>query len=95
VRAENVEQSPWGSVGAVVGATASAAPRGLDVGGPLLAPGLGAQGAEPADLAVLFDGVLEHVYPVAARQVLQAGPAVGALRQAYASLADACRAVLG
>jgi orotidine-5'-phosphate decarboxylase len=94
VQAENDRQAPWGSVGAVVGATAQTSPDGLDIGGPLLAPGLGAQGATPADLPALFAGVLEHVYPVAARQVLQAGPAVRALRDACASLHDACRAVL-
>lgn len=94
VRAENAGDSPWGSVGAVVGATASTAPSGLDIGGPLLAPGLGAQGATAADLPAVFVGVLEHVYPVAARQVLSAGPAVGALRDAFASLNEACRDAL-
>lgn len=95
VRAENVEQAPWGSVGAVVGATAAAPVPGCDVGGPLLAPGLGAQGATVPDLARVFPGVLGHVFPVSARGVLRRGPEVRALRSAVDALGEQCREVLG
>ncbi len=94
VRAENAAQAPWGSVGAVVGATLTAPVDGLDIGGPLLAPGLGAQGARVEDLPRVFAGVTAHVYPVSARGVLAAGPEVGALRAAADELGEACRAVL-
>ena len=49
--------APLGGVGLVVGATAD---HGLDLAalnGPVLAPGLGAQGAGPADIAARFRGV--------------------------------------
>lgn len=71
-----------GSFGVVVGATL----RELDVdlaglGGPVLAPGLGAQGGSVADLRRLFgDGVA--VVPTVSRDVLAAGPDPGALRAA-------------
>ncbi|MCE0447184.1 orotidine-5'-phosphate decarboxylase [Streptomyces tricolor] len=49
--AENAGEEPLGSFGAVVGATlGDLSSYDLDMGGPLLAPGIGAQGATPADL---------------------------------------------
>ena len=54
VRAENAGAVPWGSVGAVVGATIEAPGEDLDIIGPLLAPGYGAQGGTPADLRRIF-----------------------------------------
>src|SRR5699024_10109113 len=70
-----------GSAGLVVGATigAAAAELGVDlaaVNGPLLAPGLGAQGGTTADLARVFAGALGAVVPTTSRTVLPAGPAV-------------------
>jgi orotidine-5'-phosphate decarboxylase len=71
-----------GSFGVVVGATL----RDLDVdldglGGPVLAPGLGAQGGTPADLRRLF-GAGRAVVPTVSRDVLAAGPDPAALRAA-------------
>jgi orotidine-5'-phosphate decarboxylase len=71
-----------GSFGVVVGATL---PR-LDVdlaglGGPVLAPGLGAQGGSAADLRRLF-GADVAVVPTVSRDVLAAGPDAAALRAA-------------
>jgi orotidine-5'-phosphate decarboxylase len=71
-----------GSFGVVVGATL----RELDVcldglGGPILAPGLGAQGGSVADLRRLF-GTARAVVPTVSRDVLAAGPGVAALRAA-------------
>ncbi len=65
-----------GAVGAVVGATGGAPPEGLDgLGGVVLAPGLGAQGATVADVARRFAGCPRGgVLPVAARAVLGQGP---------------------
>jgi orotidine-5'-phosphate decarboxylase len=83
-----------GSFGVVVGATVGTsaataiggatapAPR-LDVGGPILAPGLGAQGAAPADLPRVFGAALTRVLPSVSRAVLQAG-AGNAVAQARA-----------
>ena len=71
-----------GSFGVVVGATL----RDLDVdldglGGPILAPGLGAQGGSVADLRRLF-GTGRAVVPTVSRDVLAAGPDPAALRAA-------------
>jgi orotidine-5'-phosphate decarboxylase len=71
-----------GSFGVVVGATL----HDLDVdltglGGPVLAPGLGAQGGSPADLRRLFDAGTA-VVPTVSRDVLGAGPDRAALRAA-------------
>jgi orotidine-5'-phosphate decarboxylase len=86
--ARNAGAEPLGDVGVVVGATRE---HGLDLsalGGAVLAPGLGAQGAAPADIAAIFAGVRGLALPAAARSVLSAGPAVAALRAAAASLRD-------
>ena len=77
-----------GPVGVVVGATAD---HGLDLSalsGAVLAPGLGAQGATPADLAVRFAGVRGVLLPTASRSVLAAGPSSSAVRAAAAALRD-------
>ncbi|SDS90086.1 orotidine-5'-phosphate decarboxylase [Jiangella sp. DSM 45060] len=73
---------PLGSVGVVVGATTGATGEDLAVGGPLLAPGIGAQGATVADLATVFGAALPQVVPAVSREVLGAGPALDALRAA-------------
>lgn len=80
-----------GSVGLVVGATigTAAADLGLDlgaVGGPVLAPGLGAQGGLPADLSRVFAGAERAVIPSSSRGVLSAGPDASALAAAARSL---------
>ncbi len=91
VRAENaVAGAAVGSVGIVVGATLSEADlgsagiggAGLDVGGPVLAPGLGAQGGTAADVSRIFGSVIERVLPSTSRDVLSAGPDPAALRSA-------------
>lgn len=99
VRAENAHAAPWGSVGVVVGATLAVQPGSpvgpLDVGGPLLAPGIGAQGATVVDLPRVFGQTLGSVYPVAARSVLERGPQVRGLRAAAHALGEQCRAICG
>ena len=69
-------QPASGSFGVVVGATvgdvAAVAPR-LDVRGPILAPGIGAQGADAAELRVVFGPALPSVLPSVSRGVLVAG----------------------
>jgi orotidine-5'-phosphate decarboxylase len=71
-----------GSFGVVVGATLPHLDVDLDgLGGPVLAPGLGAQGGSPADLRRLF-GTARAVVPTVSRGVLGAGADRGALRAA-------------
>ncbi|MHA7181198.1 orotidine-5'-phosphate decarboxylase [Arthrobacter sp. MDB2-24] len=84
--AENAGSAP-GHVGLVVGATiGDAAQRlGLDLAslnGPILAPGVGAQGAGPEELRGAFGDALPFVLPTSSRAILAAGPAPGNLRAA-------------
>ncbi|HET9516932.1 MAG TPA: orotidine-5'-phosphate decarboxylase, partial [Actinoplanes sp.] len=87
---------PLGSYGLVVGATIGETGHDLsNVNGPLLAPGLGAQGATPADLRAVFGDSLRNVLPSYSREVLGQGPQVASLRVAAARAVDECQAVLG
>ncbi|MEU6735182.1 orotidine-5'-phosphate decarboxylase [Streptomyces physcomitrii] len=95
VAAENAGARPLGSVGAVIGATLAEAGEDLAVNGPLLAPGIGAQGATPADLPRLFAGAADRVLPAVSRAVLGAGPDPAGLRVAADRYADEIRAALG
>jgi orotidine-5'-phosphate decarboxylase len=92
----NVGAEPLGSFGLVVGATIG--DTGHDfakLNGPLLAPGLGAQGGDPADLRRIFGESLRNVLPSYSREVLAAGPDVARLRAAAQRAADAVGAALG
>ncbi|MER5303886.1 MULTISPECIES: orotidine-5'-phosphate decarboxylase [Streptomyces] len=90
--AENAGAAPMGSYGAVVGATlGDLSTFDLDINGPLLAPGIGAQGATPADLPRVFGAAVRNVVPNVSRGVLKAGPDAGALRDAAARFADEVR----
>jgi orotidine-5'-phosphate decarboxylase len=105
VRAENVAQitagAPLGSVGAVVGATVGPdvvrrLDLDLDVAGPLLAPGIGAQGATAADLEAVFGSARAAVLPSSSREVLRAGPSVPGIRLAAdQTLSDVVQALTG
>jgi len=73
-----------GSLGLVVGATVGPAVRdlGIDlaaVRGPLLAPGVGAQGAGSAQLREVFGAARRAVLATTSRAVLAAGPDTAAL----------------
>jgi orotidine-5'-phosphate decarboxylase len=89
-----------GSVGMVVGATVGSAVTdlGLDLtgsAGPLLAPGLGAQGGTAAALRATFGSALPQVLGTSSREVLVAGPGAVALRDAARRAADDLTAALG
>lgn len=87
---------PFGSIGLVVGATIGRTGHDLsEVNGPLLAPGLGAQGATPSDLRSVFGESLRTVLPSYSREVLTAGPSVAGLRAAAERALAGCRAALG
>lgn len=85
-----------GSVGLVVGATVGSALSDLDVDlagmrGPILAPGLGAQGATPADLRATFGSAYPQVLGTSSRDILLAGPQPRALREAAQRTLDGLR----
>ncbi|MFI6414163.1 orotidine-5'-phosphate decarboxylase [Streptomyces sp. NPDC050585] len=93
---ENAGETPMGSFGAVVGATlGDLSSFDLDVNGPLLAPGIGAQGATPADLPTVFGAAVRNVVPNVSRGVLRHGPDAAALRDAAERYADEVRAAVG
>ncbi|WP_104087401.1 orotidine-5'-phosphate decarboxylase [Arthrobacter sp. GMC3] len=80
-------QESLGSVGLVVGATVGTAliDLGIDlaaVHGPILAPGLGTQGATGADMRATFGPAYPAVLATSSRGILAAGPELAALRAA-------------
>lgn len=79
---------PEGTVGAVVGATLEPSTFALpQLKGIILAPGLGAQGAGPADVAARFaECALGTVLPSSSRGVLRSGPRPEELRRQAQSL---------
>lgn len=90
----NQGAAPLGSFGAVVGATIGTVPDlgvGADLGfnGPILAPGLGAQGGTPADIRRIFGDL--PVLPSSSRGLLRHGPDVAALRDAARAANDELR----
>jgi orotidine-5'-phosphate decarboxylase len=87
---------PLGSIGLVVGATIGDTGHKLsDVNGPLLSPGLGAQGATPADLRRVFGKSMRNVLPSYSREVLAAGPGMAGLRAAADRATQDCLVALG
>ncbi len=94
-----VSGAAMGSVGLVVGATTGTAARdlGIDLGavrGPLLAPGVGAQGAGPTELRAVFGNARGTVLASSSRGVLAAGPDRASLLAAARSAADEARSAL-
>ncbi|MGL4304647.1 MAG: orotidine-5'-phosphate decarboxylase [Mycobacteriaceae bacterium] len=88
VAESNIAAQPLGSVGVVVGATLGQAPDLSRLGGPILMPGIGAQGGTVADVRRLAEGVLRAVLPSVSREILAAGPSVTAVRGATEQLVD-------
>lgn len=83
----------FGDVGMVVGATVGKdiadlglAERLAQSRAPLLAPGLGAQGATVGDIGRGFGAAASLVLPSTSRAILGAGPDVDALREAVRSV---------
>ncbi|HEU5110065.1 MAG TPA: orotidine-5'-phosphate decarboxylase, partial [Micromonosporaceae bacterium] len=91
----NAGATPLGSIGAVVGATVGDTGHDLSrLGGPLLAPGLGAQGGRPDGLRAIFGDDLSAVLPSYSREVLGAGPTAPRLRAAADRARAECAAAL-
>jgi orotidine-5'-phosphate decarboxylase len=78
-----------GSVGVVVGATTLTPPNLSALGGPVLVPGIGAQGGRPEQLAGLGGAAPGQLLPAVSREVLRAGPGVPELRAAGERLREA------
>ncbi|MCH9669235.1 MAG: orotidine-5'-phosphate decarboxylase [Actinomycetia bacterium] len=78
-----------GSVGVVVGATLTDPPDVSALRGPVLVPGVGAQGGRPEALAGLGGALPGQLLPAVSREILQAGPEVAALRGAASRMRDA------
>ncbi|MFJ3957832.1 orotidine-5'-phosphate decarboxylase [Arthrobacter sp. NPDC090010] len=94
--AENDGVTPLGSVGLVVGATVGSALEelGIDLAGlngPVLAPGLGAQGATGEDLKRTFGAAYPQVLGTSSRDILKAGPSVPALVSAIGRTLEGLR----
>jgi orotidine-5'-phosphate decarboxylase len=84
----NVDAEDLGSVGAVVGATIGETAENLDVNGPLLVPGIGAQGGTVDDVRRIFGPAARNVLPSSSREVLGAGPDKSALHEAALRAAE-------
>jgi orotidine-5'-phosphate decarboxylase len=93
LRERNAGAQPMGSFGAVVGATIEDTREDLAINGPLLVPGIGAQGGTAEDVRRIFAGCLDLVLPSSSREILAAGPlptglhgAVGRALDSFAEL---------
>ncbi|MBU3706077.1 MAG: orotidine-5'-phosphate decarboxylase [Mycobacterium sp.] len=78
-----------GSVGVVVGATLEQVPDLSELGGPVLVPGVGAQGGRPEALGGLGGARRGQLLAAVSREVLRAGPDPAAVRIAAERLRDA------
>jgi orotidine-5'-phosphate decarboxylase len=97
VAARNAGAHGLGSIGAVVGATvelpAGIGPDELDVGGPLLVPGIGAQGGTPDDVRRIFGPACRNVLPSSSRELLREGPDKATLHDAVLRAAESFAAL--
>jgi len=94
---QNADLAPaaLGPIGAVVGPTLIDPELDLrSMNGLFLAPGVGAQGASPDDVARVFHACPERVMPSASRSLLVDGPDPSRLRDVAAELAETFRQVL-
>ncbi len=97
IRTLNTRVAPGGigPVGAVIGPAPIDPPLDLAAANALfLAPGVGAQGATPEDVAETFAACPGRVMPSASRSLLAAGPDANALRHAAAVLNERFRWLL-
>ena len=80
-----------GSVGVVIGATLETGfvPDLRDLAGPVLVPGVGAQGGRPEALSGLGGARAGQLLPAVSREVLRSGPDPSAVRAAGERLRDA------
>ena len=79
----------FGSVGVVIGATLNQVPDLSALDGPVLVPGIGAQGGRPEALAGLGGVRAGQLLPAVSREILRAGPDPAAVRAAGERFRDA------
>ncbi|GII03028.1 orotidine-5'-phosphate decarboxylase [Planobispora takensis] len=88
----NRDAGPLGSIGVVLGATLHDLDYPVErLNGPILTPGIGAQGATFADAARLFATARRNVLPSVSRGVLAEGPDLARLRSAVTRLTAEAR----
>jgi orotidine-5'-phosphate decarboxylase len=97
--AADASSAVLGSVGMVVGATVGEAVQmlGLDLAAanaPLLAPGVGAQGATADDLRTVFGAALDNVLASSSREILRSGPDRASLQAAARHTAQQLHVIL-
>lgn len=95
----NQGAQPMGNVGLVVGATVGSAVSDLGIdlsglNGPILAPGVGAQGASVEDVAKTFGNASPLVLVNQSRGILKAGPFAEKLRGAIQDASGAAQYAL-
>ena len=95
LRRLNSDAVPMGSFGAVVGATIGETSEDLAVNGPLLVPGIGAQGGTADDVRRIFGDVIDLVLPSSSREILGAGPDPAAMLAAFERSLDAFTTLRG
>jgi orotidine-5'-phosphate decarboxylase len=89
IAARNAGAHPLGALGVVAGATIEAGVLRFDaLNGPILAPGVGAQGGSADSVRQVFGAALRNVLPSVSREVLRHGPDIAALRGAVRGLVD-------
>lgn len=88
-------RSKPGSVGVVVGATVSDVPDVSGLGGPVLVPGVGAQGGRADALRGFAGAAPGQLLPAVSREVLRAGPGVAAVRAAAERMRDSVAYLAG
>lgn len=82
LRELNAGASPLGSFGPVIGATIADPETEVEVNGPILVPGYGAQGGTVEDIRRIFGSAAPFTLPSTSREVLRAGPSVAAVVEA-------------
>jgi orotidine-5'-phosphate decarboxylase len=85
----NAESPEPGSVGVVVGATLASPPDVSALAGPVLVPGVGAQGGRPEELLSFAGARRGQLLPAVSRAILRVGPDPAALRAAADKMRDA------
>src|SRR4029077_11421445 len=86
----NASATPLGSFGIVAGATIEAGVADFSrLNGPILVPGVGAQGGTAEQVRRVFGDALRAVIPSSSREILGKGPDVDALRDAVRAQAEA------
>src|SRR3954471_24777053 len=92
VATRNAGADGLGAIGAVAGATieppTDVSTEQLDVSGPLLVPGIGAQGGTVDDVRRIFGSACRNVLPSRSREILGAGPDKGKLQGATLRAAE-------